>query len=101
VQASGRRSRSLDLVRLFLAYAVLLSHSYDLAGAKASEPLRRLTQARTTLGSLSVLCFFLLSGYLITASWQKDPDLKDFLVPLPGAGLERDVRGTEMAAGIA
>ncbi len=69
----------LDLVRLGLAALVLLSHSYALVDGN----LRResLTQAFHTIsfGELAVDCFFVLSGFLITQSWDNDPRALAFL----------------------
>lgn len=70
-QKSGRwfgaeldpRANSLNLIRLILALAVLLHHSWPLTGSP-NEPIF----AGDTLGGWAVAGFFGVSGYLITAS---------------------------------
>jgi len=57
------QSNSLNFLRLFFAFTVLVSHAFKLGGF-ASEDLF----GRTTYGTLAVDGFFALSGYLITAS---------------------------------
>ena len=61
------RDNSLNLIRLLLASAVLVSHSFPLAGLP--EP----TFAGTTLGGWAVIGFFSISGYLITGSRWRTP----------------------------
>lgn len=57
------RNNSLNLIRLVLAFAVLIHHSWPLAGV-AGEPMF----AGDTLGGWAVAGFFGVSGYLITSS---------------------------------
>lgn len=73
------RKNNLDLIRLIAAVAVLVSHAWPITGgAGTSEPLQILTG--TTLGTYAVMVFFGLSGFLITASFQRDPDPWRFCV---------------------
>lgn len=57
------QSNSLNFLRLVLAFAVVLSHAITI-GSFGSEDI----VGKTTLGTLAVYGFFGLSGYLITAS---------------------------------
>lgn len=57
------RNNSLNLIRLVLAFAVLLHHSWPLAGLPG-EPVF----AGDTLGGWAIAGFFGISGYLITSS---------------------------------
>lgn len=57
------RNNSLNLVRLVLAFAVLVHHSWPLSGVHG-EPMF----AGDTLGGWAVAGFFGISGYLITSS---------------------------------
>ncbi|MDJ0314024.1 acyltransferase [Arthrobacter sp. H35-D1] len=57
------RNNSLNLIRLFLAFAVLVHHSWPLAGIPGDPNF-----AGDTLGGWAVAGFFGISGYLITAS---------------------------------
>ncbi len=71
----GGRSSGLDLVRLALASAVIVGHSPELTdGNRHREPLTVLFNG-LSLGESAVCGFFVLSGYLITASWRRNPDL--------------------------
>jgi peptidoglycan/LPS O-acetylase OafA/YrhL len=64
---------SFDLLRLGAALAVILHHSAPLAG----HPVRRVFS--TDFGELGVAVFFVISGYLVTASWRRAPELRAFL----------------------
>lgn len=57
------RRNSLNVLRLTLATAVIVSHSYPLGGFKQDPQLGDLT-----LGQAAVCAFFVVSGYLITRS---------------------------------
>ena len=67
------RENNFDLLRLFAAWGVLVSHSFALTGR--AEPLH---QFGTTLGNVSVLVFFAISGLLIHRSWSYDPTPRRF-----------------------
>ncbi len=79
-QLSDTRRNNFDFLRFFFASLVIFSHSFLLLPAfgDRAEPLWRLTQARMNFGTLSVACFFAISGFLITQSWQRQPQLGDF-----------------------
>jgi peptidoglycan/LPS O-acetylase OafA/YrhL len=64
---------SFDLLRLLAATAVIFHHDWPLAGL----PVRRLFS--TDFGELGVGVFFVISGYLVTASWRRAPELGAFL----------------------
>lgn len=68
------RENNFDLLRLVAAWLVLVSHSFALTGF--DEPLH---QFGTTLGNVSVLVFFAISGLLIYRSWEYGPRLGDFV----------------------
>lgn len=69
----GSRDNNFDVLRLLAAWAVLVSHSFALVGR--SEPL---AVFGTSLGNVSVLIFFAVSGLLIRRSWEFDPRPRDF-----------------------
>ena len=61
-------------MRLVAALCVLISHSFPLSyGATAVQPLFLLSNGQTTLGTVSVYVFFVLSGFLITGSFERQP----------------------------
>lgn len=68
------RTNNFDALRLLAALFVVLSHMAALSGRK-----QWLAIAGQTWGSIGVLIFFSISGYLVTASWRADPDLGRFL----------------------
>ena len=64
---------NFDLMRLIAALLVVVSHTYPLAG---QAPVR--IWGVEDLGALGVSIFFVISGYLVTGSYQRDP--KSYLV---------------------
>jgi peptidoglycan/LPS O-acetylase OafA/YrhL len=79
VKSPQKHHNSIDLLRYFLALAVLWSHCWPLTqGSNLYEPVSVLSKGQTSAGSLAVLAFFGLSGYLITRSWQRQPSLYRF-----------------------
>ena len=76
-EAISRRDNNLDLLRLIAAFAVLVSHAWPIAlGPQANEPL--IIATGLTLGMWAVIVFFGLSGFLITGSYQRNPDPAHF-----------------------
>ncbi|OJU03933.1 MAG: hypothetical protein BGN90_09230 [Acidovorax sp. 65-7] len=64
---------NLDAIRIVAATTVLFTHHYALTGQK--EPSFFGTHS---FGGLAVTVFFIISGYLVNASWQRDPHLLRF-----------------------
>jgi peptidoglycan/LPS O-acetylase OafA/YrhL/uncharacterized membrane protein SpoIIM required for sporulation len=67
----NRYSNNFDFLRLAGALLVIFYTSFGILGAAAQDPLLRLTNGLFTTGSLGVAIFFIISGYLITMSWDK------------------------------
>jgi peptidoglycan/LPS O-acetylase OafA/YrhL len=67
------RGRSFDFLRLAAATAVLVSHSFIIVGRE--EP----SLGGLALGSMAVLVFFAISGFLITQSWVLNPNWAAFV----------------------
>ena len=78
-QASLGRENNLDFLRFFLAALVVFSHSFALPGYEHWEPIRFLTRGQIDGGSLAVDAFFIVSGFLVTQSWQRSKGLDDYL----------------------
>ena len=77
-RAAGR-DNNLNLIRMLAATAVLVSHAWPISqGVGTIEPLKALTGY--TLGTLSVMVFFVISGFLITASFQRTSSYTSFLL---------------------
>ena len=67
--ATGR-DNNFNLIRAIAATAVLVSHAYPIAlGGGTPEPL--LDSVGHSLGTVAVHIFFVLSGFLIAASWDR------------------------------
>jgi len=77
-EVSRGRDNNLNLIRMLAAIGVLVSHAWPIAlGAAASEPLEGLLGA--SLGHVSVLVFFVISGFLIPRSFERQPTLAAWL----------------------
>lgn len=78
----SRGQNNLGFVRFVAALLVILSHAYPLTlGPSANntyEPIYRLTGQQTG-GGLAVAIFFLVSGFLVTASWERSRSPVAFL----------------------
>ncbi|HKX09670.1 MAG TPA: acyltransferase [Stellaceae bacterium] len=75
------RRNNFDTLRLLAATAVIFSHAFLLAtGRQDGEPLMVLTGGQTILGVVGVFVFFVISGYLVTQSWESAPSLSRFAV---------------------
>lgn len=64
------RDNNVNLIRFVAACMVVFGHMATLLGSETAMPL----------GAIAVDIFFLLSGYLITASWRHSPRLVPYLV---------------------
>lgn len=67
------RRNNFDIVRLVLASIVVLVHSYDLSHAQALYPIGHWLDAR-----LAVEGFFVISGFLIFASYERCATLRQY-----------------------
>ena len=72
------KNNCFDVVRLTLAGIVLVSHGCELSGFWDSSD-GNFIALQKTIGSLSVMGFFGISGYLVTASWEKRKSLPGFV----------------------
>ncbi len=69
-ELSASRDNNLNLVRVCAAAGVLVSHAYPIAlGQSAVQPLQ--SALGVTLGTVSVYIFFVISGFLITQSFDR------------------------------
>ncbi len=71
-----------DSLRLVGALAVLFSHSYLITqGTEASEPLQQLLHGGKNIAGLyGVFSFFVISGFLLSRSLERNPDIVRFAV---------------------
>lgn len=68
------RENNFNLIRLLAATLVIISHHFAISGK--SEPG---FLGLNTIGGFSVSVFFIVSGYLISKSWDRDPNAYTFL----------------------
>lgn len=66
---------NFDAIRLAAAWMVLGAHQFALTGRTEPSPFGLLS-----LGTLGVLVFFAVSGYLVAQSWDHDPHIARFAV---------------------
>jgi peptidoglycan/LPS O-acetylase OafA/YrhL len=66
------RSNGFDVLRLVAAIIVIFGHAYPLTGNVSPGLFANGVQ------TIGVKIFFVISGYLITKSWQSDPNLARF-----------------------
>jgi peptidoglycan/LPS O-acetylase OafA/YrhL len=75
-----RAPNNFDLIRICMAMLVVWSHSFALyRGSESDEPLSLLTQEMINSGNLAVLVFFMVSGFLITQSFDRSSGPWSFL----------------------
>lgn len=70
------KHNSLNFIRLFLAILVVFSHSYELGGY-GIDPLK--IYCKITFGEFAVNSFFVISGFLITASFINSSSVWQYL----------------------
>jgi peptidoglycan/LPS O-acetylase OafA/YrhL len=74
------RRNNFDFTRLALAIAVIYSHAYVLTGgAEHGEIFHRLSGGVLEAGVLAVNGFFVISGFLIAASWERSSSVFSYL----------------------
>jgi peptidoglycan/LPS O-acetylase OafA/YrhL len=79
-RADVGRGNNFDTLRILAAVAVLVSHAVPIAhGENLPQPLVVFSHQQTDLGYVAVLVFFVISGYLITRSFDHNPSPLRFL----------------------
>ncbi|MBV2207734.1 MAG: acyltransferase [Pseudomonas sp.] len=78
MNATDSRDNNFDFLRFFAASAVVFGHSFWLSGRGTSEPVRLFT-GRYDSADIAVHLFFVMSGYLIAASWLNSRSVIDFV----------------------
>lgn len=65
---------NFDLLRLFASFLVVYGHAYPLTGNPSPSFMGNSVQA------IGIKIFFVISGYLVMSSWQRDPSVYRFLI---------------------
>jgi peptidoglycan/LPS O-acetylase OafA/YrhL len=79
LDACGGIAPGFNTIRLAAALAVLVSHAFDLAPTAAwPEPIRQFSGLQTNLAGSAVYMFFFISGFLVTASYQKSQTIQEY-----------------------
>jgi peptidoglycan/LPS O-acetylase OafA/YrhL len=81
-RTAGRRN-NFDFLRFIAASLVIVSHSYYIAlgtaAADLKEPLHTFTHGQLSLGSVGLAIFFVISGFLVTQSYERRAHLAKYL----------------------
>ncbi|WP_181296561.1 acyltransferase [Pseudomonas sp. Q2-TVG4-2] len=77
VTSVQRDANNFDFLRFFAASAVVFGHCYWLSGGGDIEPVRLFTGSMDT-ADIAVNLFFVMSGFLIAASWMNSRSVLDF-----------------------
>lgn len=73
------RFNNFDLLRFVFASLVVFTHSYCICTNVSNEPIHRLSNGQIEASTLAVDGFFIISGYLITKSWEHSKGLIDYV----------------------
>ena len=73
------RNNNFNFLRFFLATLVLLSHSAELIDGNRKREILTQLFGTISFGEMAVDGFFILSGFLILQSWERDPNLFHFI----------------------
>lgn len=78
---ASSHENNYDFLRFALATSVVFGHGFHAVNrtGKFYEPLLGPTRGQEQLGHLAVFGFFTISGWLVTASWERSSGFVDFL----------------------
>lgn len=69
---ASHRENNFDALRFFAAFGVVFSHAFFFTqGSNRFEPLSVASAGQTSIGEVCVFVFFIISGYLITQSFER------------------------------
>lgn len=75
------RKNNFDVLRFFAASLVVFCHSFMFCPlGNAIDPLSSISAGRVNFGSLAVAVFFVISGFLITMSYENSAGKREFLL---------------------
>lgn len=73
-----RQANNFDFLRFISALFVIISHSYDLSGKENEELLVVITRGTYHFSSLGLICFFVISGYLVSQSLLSSSSISNY-----------------------
>jgi len=76
---SNTRNNNFDFIRLLLSFCVIITHSYIIIDRSDNNELfLQLTRDQISIATLAVNYFFVISGFLICASWINSKSTSDY-----------------------
>lgn len=78
-RAENDRRNNFDFLRFLMASLVLFYHCYPLLGGGAKFHSERIASVAGLAAGAAVDFFFIISGFLVTQSWQRTPQVQPFL----------------------
>lgn len=77
---ASSRGNNFDAIRLAMALLVVWSHSFALhLGSEQTEWISVLMRGCYNAGNLAVMAFFIISGFLITQSWERSRSAASYM----------------------
>ena len=77
-----KHANNFNVLRLFAAILVVITHSYAVTGTIKNEPLFGITNGNILCASIGLYIFFFISGFLVTKSAQDSRDIFHFFLKL-------------------
>ena len=74
-QVCEGRNNNFDFIRFIAASMVIYSHAFPLSRGNDGELLKDITNGQWSFGSLAVAVFFVISGFLISQSYDRKINL--------------------------
>ncbi len=75
---TARQGNNFDFLRLISSSFVIISHSYSLTGREGQEALMKISRQTYHFSSLGLICFFVISGYLVSQSLFNSPSIINY-----------------------